>query len=64
MYKRQVYELDAAERAAALAGIERAASSGKLISTIGKTFALSDIATAHETVERGSVIGNVVVKLS
>jgi hypothetical protein len=35
-----------------------------LISTIGKTFALSDIVAAHEAVEQGRVLGNVVVKMS
>lgn len=58
-----VYELDAAERAAALAAIERAAGAGTLISTIGLTLPLDDIVAAHEAVERGRVLGNVVIKI-
>ena len=56
-----VYELDAAERAAALAGIAEASS--WLKHRIAQpTYTLDDIAAAHEAVERGS-LGNVVVKL-
>jgi len=58
-----VYELDATERAAALAGIERAISAGTLITNIGATFPLADIAAAHEAVEQGKVLGNVVVNI-
>ena len=58
-----VYELDAAERAAALAGIERALGAGALITNIGATFALADIVAAHEAVEQGKALGNVVVKI-
>ena len=58
-----VYELDAAERAAAVAAITRAAESGKLINNIGMVFPLSLIAAAHETVEAGQSLGNVVVTL-
>ena len=58
-----VYELDAAERAAALAGIERALAAGTLITAIGATFPLSAIVAAHEAVERGDVLGNVVVTI-
>ncbi len=59
-----VYELDATERAAALAGIERALAAGTLITNIGATFRLADIAAAHEAVEQGKVLGNVVVKIA
>jgi NADPH2:quinone reductase len=56
-----VYELDAAERAAAIAGIAEASS--WLKHRIAQpTYTLDDIAAAHEAVERGS-LGNVVVKL-
>ena len=58
-----VYELDAAERAAALAGIERALAAGTLITNIGATFPLADIVAAHEAVEQGKVSGNVVVTI-
>jgi NADPH2:quinone reductase len=58
-----VYELDASERAAALAAITRALEAGTLITNIGATFPLADIVTAHEAVEQGHVLGNVVVKI-
>lgn len=56
-----VYELDATERAAAIAGIERALAAGKLITNIAATFPLADTAAAHEAVEQGKTPGNVVV---
>ena len=36
---------------------------GKLITNIGKTFPLADIVAAHEAVEAGNVLGNVVVQI-
>jgi NADPH:quinone reductase len=59
-----VYELDAAERAAALAGIERTLVAGTLLTNVGATFPLADVAAAHEVIEQGKVLGNVVVKIS
>lgn len=58
-----VYELDAAERAAALGAIAHAIDAGALLTNVGATFALSDIVAAHEAVEQGKVLGNVVVKI-
>ena len=58
-----VYELDAAERAAALTAIERTATAGTLITNVGKTFPLDEIVTTHEAVEQGKVLGNVVVMI-
>jgi NADPH2:quinone reductase len=56
-----VYELDAAERAAALAGIAKALP--RLKHRIAEpAFALDDLAAAHEAVERGA-LGNVVVRI-
>ena len=59
-----VYELDAAERTAVLAGIERALNANTLVTNIGPTFPLADIVAAHEAVEQGKVLGNVVVKIA
>ncbi len=59
-----VYELDAAERAAALAGIKRALAAGTLLTNIGAAFPLADSVAAHEAVEKGEVLGNVVVKIA
>jgi NADPH:quinone reductase len=58
-----VYQLDAHERARTVAGITQALEAGKLINRVGPTYPLTEIAAAHEAVERGS-IGNVVVKVS
>jgi len=58
-----VYELDSGERAAALAGIERALATGTLITNVGAAFPLADIIAAHEAVEQGQVLGNVVVTI-
>src|ERR1700688_683519 len=58
-----IYELDAAERTAALAAIARALEAGTLITNVGITFPLADIVAAHEAVEQGKVLGNVVVKI-
>jgi NADPH2:quinone reductase len=59
-----VYELDAAERTAALGAITGALESGTLATNIGSTFPLADIVAAHEAVEQGTALGNVVVKLN
>ena len=58
-----MYELDSTERAAALAAIECALAAGTLITNIGATFPLADIVAAHEAVEQGKALGNVVVKI-
>src|SRR4029077_14661617 len=58
-----VYELDASERAAALDGISRALETDSLTTLIGKTFPLADIIAAHEAVEGGKILGNVVVNI-
>lgn len=59
-----VYELNPAERAAALKGIERSLAAGKLITAIGAVVPLTEIAAAHEAVGQGTVLGNVVVKIA
>ncbi len=58
-----VYELDPVERAAALNGITRALAAGKLITNIGAVLPLAETAAAHEAVEQGKVLGNVVVQI-
>jgi len=58
-----VYELDAAERARTLSAIDDALKRGALINRVAQpTYALADIAAAHEAVERGT-IGNVIVTI-
>lgn len=59
-----VYELTEAERKAAIGAINRMLQDGRLISNIAQTFALSEIVAAHETVEQGKALGNVLVRLA
>jgi NADPH2:quinone reductase len=58
-----VYELTAAERAAALDAISRGLEAGTLINNVAATYPLTDIVAAHEAVEAGKVLGNVVVTI-
>ncbi|MBC7454686.1 MAG: NADPH:quinone reductase [Massilia sp.] len=58
-----VYDLTEADRAIALEGLGTLLAQGRLAHTIGARFALDDIAAAHEAVEGGKVIGNVVIDL-
>jgi NADPH2:quinone reductase len=58
-----VYELNPAERAAALGVISRALEAGTLINNVAAAFPLADIVTAHEAVEQGKLLGNVVVTI-
>jgi NADPH2:quinone reductase len=58
-----VYELTAAEREAAVTTINRMLGSGTLINNVALTLPLSDIVAAHEAVESGRIMGNVVVTL-
>ncbi len=58
-----VYELTPADRAAAIADLQALLREGRLRHTIGARFPLDAIADAHEAVEGGSVIGNVVVDI-
>lgn len=58
-----VYELDTADRERAVTAINRALEAGTLHNRVAKpTYALADIASAHEAVEHGT-IGNVIVTL-
>ena len=59
-----VYELQDADRAAGLAELTELLESGKLVHTIARRLPLADIAEAHDIVESGSVIGNVVLDIS
>ena len=58
-----VYDLDATDRAAVLDGIGDALKGGRLSHTIAATLPLDAAAEAHEMVERGAVIGNVVLRI-
>jgi NADPH2:quinone reductase len=58
-----VYELTAPERSAAISAINRMIDSKTLINNVAVTMPLDDIAAAHEAVEQGTTMGNVVVTL-
>ena len=58
-----VYELTEDERARAVAGITAALEAGWLQNRVAARFPLKDIAAAHEAVESGRVIGNVIVDI-
>jgi NADPH2:quinone reductase len=58
-----VYELDAGERERTVSAITAALEQDKLVNRVAKpTYALADIAAAHEAVERGT-IGNVILTI-
>ena len=56
-----VYELTADERARAVADLTRMLEANALIHNVAASFPLADIVKAHETVEQGKAIGNVVM---
>ena len=58
-----VYELSPADRAAALAGLQAMLHDNQLRHAVALRFPLSEIAAAHEAVEQGKAIGNVVVDI-
>ncbi|HZT19584.1 MAG TPA: NADPH:quinone reductase [Dongiaceae bacterium] len=59
-----VYLLTAEERKQAVADLTRALEQRALRHAVAKTFPLAEIAAAHEAVESGGVIGNVVVEVA
>jgi NADPH2:quinone reductase len=59
-----VYELSRDERAAAIAAIQDGLEHDRLLHNVARTFPLDDIAPAHEAVESGRTIGNVVLQIS
>jgi NADPH2:quinone reductase len=58
-----VYELEPVERETALKDLRIMLESNALAHTIGARFPLADIAAAHEAVEEGRVLGNVVLDI-
>lgn len=58
-----VYDLTPQDRQSAIAGLTKLMEDGKLSHTIGARFALEEIAQAHEAVEGGKLIGNVILDL-
>jgi NADPH2:quinone reductase len=58
-----IYEAPVEQRQAAIAELTAMMNADKLIHTIGARFPLTRIAAAHEAVESGKVMGNVVVDI-
>jgi len=58
-----VYELTKEEREAAIGAIARLLEEKRLINNVALTFPLDDIVAAHEAVEQGKPMGNVVVRI-
>ncbi len=58
-----VYDLTPADRQSAVAGLNALLEQNKLRHVVGARFALAEIVAAHEAVEQGRVIGNVVIDL-
>ena len=59
-----VYELTEEERAAAIAEITRMLEDRTLINNVALTLPLANVVAAHEAVEQGKALGNVVVRIS
>jgi NADPH2:quinone reductase len=58
-----VYDLTPADRQKAVARLSAMLSQQQLQHSIGARFSLDQIAQAHQTVEAGQTVGNVVVDL-
>jgi len=58
-----VYNLSAEDRVTCVNGLSQLLAAGKLTHQIGLRLGLENIAQAHEAVERGSTLGNVVIDL-
>jgi NADPH2:quinone reductase len=58
-----VYELTADERARAVSDITRMLEANTLKHNVAKTYPLAEIVAAHECVEQGRTLGNVVIQL-
>jgi NADPH2:quinone reductase len=59
-----VYNLNAADRTRALTGLTRLLEGGRLQHNIGCELPLEAIAEAHERIEQGRTLGNVVLKVA
>jgi len=59
-----IYDIDENDRATALAELDAELRRGHVIHAIARRFPLSDIAEAHEALERGDLIGNVILDIT
>lgn len=58
-----VYEMPTVDREASIAMLNTLLDTNQLTHVIGQTFVLEDIAKAHQAVESGQVVGNILVTL-
>lgn len=58
-----IYEIDAADRAAGLKELDTLLREGSLQHTVALRLPLADIARAHDLVEAGQVLGNVILEI-
>jgi NADPH2:quinone reductase len=58
-----VYDISDSDRAAGIAELTGLLEQGRLVHTVARRLPLDDVAVAHEIVERGDVIGNVVLDI-
>src|SRR5690606_4264191 len=58
-----VYDLTPEDRKLAIDSLTKLLEQNRLVHAVGQRFALDDIALAHEAVEGGTVLGNVVVEI-
>lgn len=59
-----VYDLTPAQRVRAIDFVQSLITAGQLEHLVGATYPLHEIAAAHEAVESGRVLGNVVIRLN
>ena len=58
-----IYDLSEADRKAGIDELTRLLGGGRLVHTLARRLPLDPIADAHEIVERGELIGNVVLDI-
>ena len=59
-----VYLMPPEQRARATAEITRMLEAGELVHNVAQSFDLGDIVSAHEAVESGKAMGNIVVRIA
>ena len=59
-----IYDISEADRAAGIAELTDLLKQGRLVHTVAQRLPLESIAEAHDIVERGEVIGNVVLDIA
>jgi len=59
-----IYEISDADRQAGLRELDALLREGALLHTVGQRLPLAEIARAHDLVEQGQVLGNVVLDIA